>query len=120
MLRDRLGPLRIVVQQARDEGLLAFLLGSLDPELLVAFDFRDPTWDGADVPVRVDDRHAGAAFRYLRYRDPPYDDEFFVREGERLRRLLDDGVEVFAYFRHEDAATAPVYAERLRGEVGAR
>jgi hypothetical protein len=118
VLRDRLGPLRIVVGQARDEGLLAFLLGSLDPDLLVAFDFRHDSWEGAEVPVRVNEAAPGAPFQYLRYRDPPYDDAFFARESERLRQLLDDGVEVFSYFRHEDEATAPAYAERLARELG--
>src|ERR687888_206293 len=33
LLGDRLGPLRVVVQSARDDGLLTFLQGSLPPEL---------------------------------------------------------------------------------------
>jgi uncharacterized protein YecE (DUF72 family) len=117
-LRDRLGPLRITIHQARDDGLLAFLLGSLDPELQVAFDFRHPSWDDAAVPVRVNAYDAQARFRYLRYRDPPYDEAFFVDEAARLRPLLDAGVDVYAYFRHEDAPTAPAAAERLRAELG--
>lgn len=117
MLGDRLGPIRIVVQQARDDGLLTFLLGSLDPDLMVAFDFRHPSWDEADVPVRVSELDAEAGFRYLRYREPPYDEAFFARERERLRPLLDAGVTVYGYFRHEDEATAPAYAERLRREL---
>jgi len=117
VLHDRLGPLRIVVQQERDEGLLAFLLGSLDPDLSVAFDFRHPSWDQADVPVRVGSLEADARFRYVRYRKPPYGDEFFAAEAARLRPVLDGGSSVYAYFRHEDEATAPVYAERLRREL---
>ena len=35
-LGDRLGPLRIAVQSPRDDGLLAFLQGSLPPGLEVA------------------------------------------------------------------------------------
>ncbi len=31
----------------------------------------------------------------------------------RIRPLLSAGVDVFAYFRHEDAPTAPAYAARL-------
>jgi hypothetical protein len=117
ILHDRLGPLRITIGQARDEGVLAFLLGSLDPGVLAAFDFRHPSWDETEVPVRVNAYDADAGFRYLRYRDPPYDDAFFAREAERLRPLLDAGVDVYAYFRHEDEATAPAYAERLRREL---
>src|SRR5215210_1893706 len=112
VLRDRLGPIRITIPQERDDGLLAFLVGSLDLDLLVAFDFRHPSWDDVDVPVRVNGLEGEAPFRYLRYREPPYDDAFFGREAERLRPLL-DRVDVYAYFRHEDEPTAPAYAERL-------
>ena len=54
-----------------------------------------------------------ASFRYLRFREPPYSDDELEHFAARIRPLLDDGVEVFAYFRHEDEPTAPQYAERL-------
>src|SRR5207342_301697 len=40
LLGERLGPIRILVTQVRDEGFLTFALGSLDPSLKIAFDFR--------------------------------------------------------------------------------
>ena len=46
-LGDRLGPVRVVVESPRDDGLLALLLGSTD--LRVALDLRDESWDGVDV-----------------------------------------------------------------------
>src|SRR6185437_2386126 len=39
LLGERLGPLRVVIQSKRDDGLLKFLQGSLPPELEVAYDF---------------------------------------------------------------------------------
>ena len=74
-LGDRLGPVRVVVESPRDDGLLALLLGSTD--LALALDCRDESWDGVDVApaVRVDDWEADAPFRYLRFREPPYSDE---------------------------------------------
>src|SRR5918999_1190411 len=48
-LGDRLGPIRAVVGSKRDEGLLALMLGSLDPALRVAFDFRHASWDGVET-----------------------------------------------------------------------
>ena len=66
-LGEKLGPVRIVVQQARDDAFLARLLDSLDPALRWA-----------------------------------------------LGPVLADGLEVYAYFKHEDAPTAPAYATRLR------
>ena len=113
-LGDRLGPVRVVVEGPRDEGLLALLLGSTD--LRLALDLRDPSWADVDLSpaVRVDDREAGGPFRYLRFRDPPYDDAALHALAAELRPLLGAGVEVFAYFRHEDEPTAPAYAARLR------
>jgi uncharacterized protein YecE (DUF72 family) len=113
MLGDRLGPVRVVVESPRDDGLLALLLGST--ELPIALDLRDPSWDEAEVApaVRVNDWEAEAPFRYLRFREPPHTDEELAEAAVRLRPLLASGAEVFAYFRHEDAPTATVYAARL-------
>jgi len=106
-LGERLGPLRVTVQSARDDGLLTFLLGSFDPDLEVAFDFRHPSWLGADVPVRVNDVDA-EPFRYIRLREPPYSDADLRAFAKRLRPPA------YVYVRHEDEPTAPRYAERLR------
>src|SRR5712691_10684405 len=70
-LGDRLGPIRLVVGSARDEGLLALALGSFDPALRLAFDFRHDSWDGieADLPanaVRVGALDGAGPFRYVR------------------------------------------------------
>ena len=115
-LGDRLGPIRVLVGSKRDEGMLALLLGSLDPSLRLAFDFRHESWEGVELPpnaVRVDDLEASADFRYLRFRDPPYSEADLRDSAERIAPLLAQGVEVFAYFRHEDEPTAPEYAQRL-------
>jgi uncharacterized protein YecE (DUF72 family) len=116
-LGDRLGPVRFVVEAPRDDGLLALLLGSTD--LRVALDLRDESWDGVDVrpAVRVNDWDADAPFRYLRFREPPHTDDELAAIAARIEPLLTAGVEVFAYFRHEDEPTAPLYAERLLGLV---
>ena len=113
-LGERLGPVRVAVESPRDDGLLALLLGSTDVRL--AFDFRHESWEGVDVApaVRVDDWEAAASFRYLRFREPPYSDAALGALAARVRPLLERGVEVFAYFRHEDEPSAPVYAMLLR------
>jgi uncharacterized protein YecE (DUF72 family) len=115
LLGERLGPIRVAVQQAADPGFLSLLFGSLDPSLRIAFDFRHPSWDDVDVApgVRVDDWDADAPFRYLRFREPPYSDDDLRGFAERIAPLLADGIDVFAFFRHEDEPTAPQYAERL-------
>jgi uncharacterized protein YecE (DUF72 family) len=118
LLGDSLGPIRVVVGSARDEGLLALTLGSFDPELKIAFDFRHDSWEGleAELPpnaVRVNDLDAAARFRYLRLREPPYDDAALEGWADRIRPLLAQGIEVYCYFKHEDEPQAPRYAERL-------
>jgi len=112
LLRDRLGPVRVEIQQERDEGMLALLLGSADPSVRLALDFRHESWEGVDVPREVavvNDLERDSEFRYVRLREPPYSD------GD-VRELADDlrgGPETFVYFRHEDEPTAPAYAELL-------
>jgi uncharacterized protein YecE (DUF72 family) len=121
-LGDRLGPVRVQLATPRDEGMLELLLGSLEPELRLAFDLADPTWDGIEPrltavgAVRVNDLESEAPFRYVRFRDPPYADEELEQWAGRLRDVHEP---VYAYFRHEDEPTAPAYARRLLELLGA-
>jgi len=127
-LGDRLGPVRIKVLQARDEGFLRLLLDSLDPGMRWALDFRHDSWVDPEIQAQLDERgvasvdaeDGGANFRYLRLRNPPYEDEHLAAEAERIAPLLDGGLDVYAYFRHEDEPTAPRYAERLLALVSGR
>jgi uncharacterized protein YecE (DUF72 family) len=115
-LGERLGPIRVQLISARDEGMIELILGSLDPGLQVAFDLAHPSWDGIEPrlaeagAVRVNDLEHEASFRYVRFRDPPYTDENLRTWADRIRAVEDP---VFAYFRHEDEPTAPAYAQRL-------
>jgi uncharacterized protein YecE (DUF72 family) len=125
-LGDRLGPLRIKVPQARDDGFLRLLLDSLDREVPVALDFRHDSWDDPEVTARLDERgvalvdavDGAAAFRYLRLREPPYDEAALAVLARKILPLVVAGVDVYAFFRHEDEPTAPLYAERLLELVG--
>lgn len=118
-LGDRLGPVRALVEQPRDDGFLELFLGSIDSGLRYALDLRDPSWDGVEErlarsgAVRVGDLNADAPFRYLRYRDPPWDEAALAEIAGDLDPLLADGVEVFCYFRHEHEPAAPAAAARL-------
>jgi uncharacterized protein YecE (DUF72 family) len=117
LLGDRLGPVRVSLKSARDEGMLELILGSLDPEFPVAFDLEHESWDGIEPrlaaagTVRVNDLEHDAPFRYIRFRDPPYSDRQLRECAARLRAVREP---LFAYFRHEDAPRAPAYAQRLR------
>jgi len=116
LLGERLGPTRVSLKSARDEGMIELILGSLDAEFPVAFDLEHESWDGIEPrlaaagTVRVNDLESDAPFRYVRFRDPPYTDEQLHEFAAQLRDVREP---VFAYFRHEDEPTAPRYAERL-------
>jgi uncharacterized protein YecE (DUF72 family) len=112
-LGSRLGPVRVVVQAKNDGKLLDRLLGNATP--MLALDLRHESWDGVDVApaVRINDWDADVPFRYLRFRDPPHSDGDLRVFAERIAPLVASGVDVFAYFRHEDEPTAPAYALRL-------
>jgi len=116
LLGDRLGPTRVQLISARDEGMIELILGSLDPDFRVAFDLEHESWAGIEPrlaaagAVRVNDLETDAPFRYVRFRDPPYSEEQLGETAARLREITEP---VFAYFRHEDEPTAPRYAERL-------
>jgi len=114
-LGERLGPVLIQFppNRPRDDGLLRLMLDSLDPELEYAFEFRHESWADVEVPVRVNSLDGDAPFRYLRLREPPYDELALERWAQRLRPLLAGGVRVYCYFKHEDEPSAPAYAAGL-------
>ncbi len=115
-LGSRLGPVRVSLTSARDEGVLELLLGSLDPTLRLAFDLEHDSWDGieprlaAACAVRVGDLEHPAPFRYLRLRRPPYDETALRDLAAQVGALSGP---VYVYFRHEQEPTAPAYAQRL-------
>jgi uncharacterized protein YecE (DUF72 family) len=116
-LGDRLGPVRVSLGSARDDGVVELLLGSLDSSLRLAFDLEHPSWDGIEErlaaagAVRVNDLDHPAPFRYLRLREPPYDDESLRRLARKIQAAHEP---TYVYFRHEDEPSAPAYAQRLR------
>jgi uncharacterized protein YecE (DUF72 family) len=117
-LGERLGPIRAVVVSPRDEGFLQLALGSIDPDIRVAFDFRHESWEGIEASfpenaVLVNDLDAVSPFRYLRLREPPYAEDELREWADRIRPLHEKGVAVYCYVRHEDEPTAPQYAKRL-------
>jgi uncharacterized protein YecE (DUF72 family) len=114
-LGERLGPVRIVVQQAYDDAFLTRLLDSLDPALEWALDFRHDSWARAKTGriTVVNALEGDASFRYLRLREPPYDDAALAEWAGKLRPLLDSGTRLYVYFKHEDEPLAPQYASRL-------
>jgi uncharacterized protein YecE (DUF72 family) len=120
-LGDRLGPIlvRPPDNRPRDDGWLQLLIGSVEPGLRLAFDLRHPSWDGVEETLgeagaaRVNALEGETAFRYLRFRDPPYDQSALKQLAGRVRIALDSGADVYCYFKHENEPTGPRYAGRL-------
>ena len=116
-LGDRLGPVRVSLKSARDEGAIELILGSLPIGLRVAFDLEHPSWDGIEErlaaagAVLVNDLDHPASFRYLRRREAP--DEAYAA---RIRACAEP---VYVYFRHDDEPAAPAHAQQLIGLLGA-
>ena len=120
LLGDRLGPIRFALDRPRDDGFLQLLLDSLDPELAYAFELRHPSWEGSANRLlaergiaRIDELEDGPGFRYLRLREPPYDESQLEDWAGRIQPLLTRDLDVYCFFRHEDEPTAPAYASRL-------
>lgn len=114
-LGDRLGCVRVVIGGPRDDALLERLQTEFDGTRL-ALDLRDDSWASVDVgpgAVRVNDWDATGDWRYVRFRDPPYDRPALQAIAARLDPLLTTGAGVFAFFRHEDAPAAPLAALRI-------
>jgi uncharacterized protein YecE (DUF72 family) len=120
-LGDRLGPVRVSLKTPRDDGAIELVLGSLDTSFRIAFDLEHPSWDGieerlADAgAVRVNDFEHPAPFRYVRMREPPYDDAALTALANRLRAAAEPA---YVYFRHEDEPSATAYAQRLAELLG--
>ena len=109
-LGDRLGPVRVLYEGPRDDGVLSFVQGSVPDEVRLAWDFRDPSWAGVEGAVVVNEP-AAEPFRYLRLREPPYTDA----ELHAIAATIRDPA--YVYVRHEDEPTAPDLATRLKSLI---
>ena len=125
---DRLGATLVRVPDTfvRDDDRLASFLNAWPRDLPVAFDLRHPSWLDDEVLSRVAE-HGNAAwvatdrdelpeparifvtapFLYVRLRRSAYGDADLAAWAERLSPFLEDGRDVFVFFRHTDEPTAP-------------
>jgi len=140
-LGDRLGPVLFQTPPwlKRDDDRLAGFLGSLPRDVRCALEVRDPSWyvdevyellrtagvalvhaegERAPSPIETLDITAPYAYARLRRREG-YDETSVAAWGERFRRMLDTGKDVYAYFRHDDTGANALSAERLRDLLAA-
>ena len=139
---DRLGATLVRVPDTfqRDDARLTAFLEAWPRELPVAFDLRHESWlddevlalvrshgnaawvatdrDELPEPVRI---FATAPFLYVRLRRSGYDEADLETWAARVAPFVEDGRDVFVFFRHTEAPTAPLLALRfqeLAGGVG--
>jgi len=90
-------------------------------------EFRHPSWEEAKpilaeqgiawCTAETDESSGGTPvfepFGYLRLRKEAYADEEIKTWAERIAPALEEGRDVYAYFKHEDKGASPIYAEAL-------
>jgi uncharacterized protein YecE (DUF72 family) len=114
-----------------DAGLLdGFLAGLPEGGPRFAMEFRHASWGGAEARAKLAarsvawctvDSEEGAScveqttqdFVYIRFRRPAYDEAYLAAWADRLDPLLRRGVDVYAYFKHEDDPAGVTYARTL-------
>jgi uncharacterized protein YecE (DUF72 family) len=131
-LGDRLG---VILFQCppnlkHDQALIESFLSRLPQGFRYAFEFRHPSWTEAREALAArrvawvvadtekepfaEELLPPGPFVYLRLRKEHYPEDEIEAWAGRIRPVLDDGRDVFCYFKHEDKEDGPIHAERLR------
>ena len=130
----KLGPIlfQLPPNLKSDPTLLKDFLAILPRRVPMAFEFRHPSWftDAtyellkssnvalcvAETEERVTPDVTTADFGYYRYRKPEYSPDERSAMMNAIRGHLQQGRDVFAYFKHEETPQGALYAvEVLRG-----
>jgi len=118
------------------DNFLALLPGGDMPNAIrAAMEFRHASWDTDEVREKLakngvawcvsdTDEHDATLhrtaneFTYLRLRKIVYEDAAYDTWTEKIKGVLDDGSDVYVYFKHEDTASGAIYAMRLKERLG--
>jgi uncharacterized protein YecE (DUF72 family) len=127
----RLGPVlfQLPPQFKCDVDLLGSFLRQLPSDVRCAFEFRNESWLADPVYRLLEDHKAAlclaesekfqapdvitADFVYCRLRMPEYSPEDRRVIAAKVSKLLQDGKDVFVFFKHEDTPAGAFYAEEL-------
>jgi uncharacterized protein YecE (DUF72 family) len=117
-----------------DRTLIEAFVAYLPPTIRFAFEFRHPSWieakdllasQGAawcvaetDEQPFTGERLEPGPFVYLRLRKEDYSEEELTGWARRIEPVLAAGSDVFCYFKHEQKAAGPMFAERLQELMG--
>jgi uncharacterized protein YecE (DUF72 family) len=132
---EKLGPLlfQLPPNMKADATLLGEFLSALPRAVPSAFEFRHASWftdeifsllkSGnralcvAETEERTTPDVVTADFCYYRYRKPSYTPDERRAMVNRIREHLDQGRNVFAYFKHEETPEGAIYAVEVLKEV---
>ena len=116
-----------------DLGVLEAFLATLPRGVAAAFEFRHESWFNdsvfemlkkhnralcvAETEERTTPDVVTGEFGYYRFRKPEYSAEERASMVKRMRELLAEGRDVYAYFKHEETPQGAAYAVELLKEI---
>jgi uncharacterized protein YecE (DUF72 family) len=131
LLGDHMGPILFQCPPTLqyDRGLIEAFLGYLPPLAPYAMEFRHESWVAArellaengvawclaETDATEADRSQipSEPFAYLRLRRENYSDEDIAAWAGGIGKVLESGRDVYTYFKHEEGAAAPRWAQQL-------
>ena len=134
---DHLGPILVQLPPTFkfDQPLLEEFLNLRPPAFSFAFEVRHASWYTgetysalrknnvalclAETDEQTPPEILTANFAYLRLRKEEYTPKELAAWRKRFDAWLDQGIDVYAYCKHEDAGKGPAYAKRLLGKTWA-
>jgi uncharacterized protein YecE (DUF72 family) len=129
--RKQLGPVlfQLPPNLKADVALLGEFLALLPPVVQCAFEFRHESWFNDETYEALKKRNVAlciaetesidtpeertARYIYFRFRKPSYDAAELKKLAARVERCLGDGLETYAFFKHEEDPRSPLNAVEL-------
>jgi uncharacterized protein YecE (DUF72 family) len=130
-LATQLGPIlfQLPPTTKADVAVLRDFLALLPRNFKAAFEFRHASWFAEDVYQVLRDHNATlcvaeteklstpevrtASYIYFRFREPSYAPEDVKKLAARIERCVADGLETYAFFKHEEDPRSPLNAVDL-------
>ena len=137
-LATQLGPVlfQLPPTTKADVSVLRDFLALLPRSFKAAFEFRHPSWFADEVYQILRDHNATlciaeteklttpevrtASYVYFRFRQPSYSADDLNKLAERIERCVADGLETYAFFKHEEDPRSPLNAVALLNSVKAK
>ncbi len=134
-LATQLGPVlfQLPPNLKADVPLLRDFLALLPRSFKAALEFRHDSWFNDEVYKTLQERNAAlcvaeteklntpevrtANFIYFRFRQPSYTEDEVKKLADRIERCVADGVETYAFFKHEEDPRSPLNAVELLNTV---